>query len=102
MIKGGDEAQHVTGGGIVNITAGFVGFGFEGELEVVLVIKRVFTQKVHGFTVALDGIDGAFAGVSFGAFTPTPEYVDLRAEFNAQVDGAHGFLQRVSPHFGVV
>ena len=101
VVEGFDEGQHVAGGGQVNVAAGFVGFGFEGEAVVVIVVHGVFAHEVEGIAEAFEGVGGVFAGVGFGALAAAPEDEGLGAEFGAEVHGGHGFLEGVGADAGI-
>ena len=100
VIEGGDERQHVAGRGEVDVPARLVGFGFQGEFQVVAPVLDVLAQEVHGFAHAFDRFDGVLGRVDFGAFAPAPEDINRRADLDAQVDGVHGLLQGVGPDLG--
>ena len=102
MIKRGNKSQHVTGGGIIDIAARFVGFGFQGKLQIILLIQDIITQEVYRLSVALNGFHRVFTRIRFSALTPTPENVDFRSKFHAQVDGVHRLLESIRAHPGVV
>ncbi len=101
MLERLDESEAVAGGGEVDVSAGFVGFGFEGEAVVVALLHGVFAEEVEGLAEAIEAIDGIFAGIGFGTFASAPEDVDFRAELGAEVHGGHGFLDSVRADFCV-
>ena len=102
MIKGVDERQHVSRRRQEDIATGFIGLGFEGKLQINLLIQDIITQEIHRLTIALDGFHRVFTRIRFSALTPTPEDVDFRSKFHAQVDGVHRLLESIRAHPGVV
>ncbi len=99
VIEGFDERQHVTCGRVINIPARFIRLGFQCKLQVILFIQHIITQEVHRLAGALNGSDWVFRRVGFGSLAPAPEDVNLRAKFNTEVNGVHGFLQSISADF---
>jgi alanine racemase len=102
MVEGGDERQVAAGNGEIDMAARLVGLGLEGEFVSESPVDAVLAEEVDGFAEALDGFDGGFGGVGFGAFAAAPEDVNLRAAFGAEFHGPHGFLDGIGADLGVV
>jgi len=92
----------VTNGGIEHIATWFIGFRLKGELEVIMVVDGIFTEEVYGFTVPFDSVYCFLARIRLGTFATAPKNVNFGAKFNAQVNSAHGFLQRIGAHFRII
>ncbi len=102
VVEGGDEAEHSPGGGQVEVTAGLVGLGLQGESVVVALVYAVFAQEVEGLAEPPGGVERILTGVGLGPFATAPEDVDFGPQLRAQVHGTHGFLQGIGTHLGVV
>ena len=88
--------------GQIDVAARLVGLGLERELEIVALRDIVPGQEVQALAEPLHAVAGILAGVGLRAFAPAPEHVDSRAQLRAEVHGAHGLLQGVRAHFGIV
>src|SRR5439155_17407508 len=86
----------------IHVSAGLVGFGFEGELVVKALRDVPFAEEVDGFAEAFDGVYWVFGGVGFGSFAAAPEDVNFCAELSAVFHGAHGFLNGEGADAGIV
>ena len=78
VVKRRNKAEHRAGGGQVDVTAGFIRFGFQGKLVAIALIDIVFTEKVERLAEPLAGVKGTLARVGLGPFAATPEDIDLR------------------------
>ena len=94
-VEGFDEGEHVAGGGEVDVAARFVGFGFEGEAVVVVLVHGVLAEEVECVAEVFEAAGGVFAGVGFRPFAAAPEDIGFGAEFRTKVHGGHGFLQGI-------
>jgi hypothetical protein len=81
---------------------GSLGLASRAKLEVVALVEHVLAQEVQRLAVALDGVTGVLGRVGLDPLAPAPEDVDLGAQLDAQVDGAHRLLQRRRRAPGVV
>ncbi len=97
-----DERQHVADRREEDVAARLVGLGLEREAQRVFLRPHVLAQIVDRVAEPLHGFLRILRRVRLDAFAPAPEDVRLGAELHAEVDGAHGFLQRVVAHAGVV
>ena len=102
MIEGGDETQHVTGGGQIDVSARLVGLGFQRELQVVALVSHVFAQEVQRLAETLARVQWVLGRVALCALAAAPEDVDLGPQLDAQVNGVHRLVQGVGAHLGVV
>ena len=102
MIERRNESEIMPGGRHVDVAARLVGLGFQGEAVSILLRDVVFAKIVDGFAQALDGLIGAAASVGFNPLAASPEDENLRAELGTEVHGAHGFLEGVGAHLGIV
>src|SRR5579863_4091724 len=102
VIKRRDETQIVPGGRHIDVAAGLIGLRFEGELVSITLGEVVFAKIVNSVAETLHGFIRATAGVGLSPFTSTPKHEYLRAQFGAQIHGAHCLLQRVGADFGIV
>ncbi len=82
----------------VDVAARLVGLGLQRELQVVLLVAHVVAEEVERVAEALQASSGFLAASVSDALAAAPEDVDLRAQLDAQVDGAHRLLQRVGAH----
>ena len=97
-----DKGEHGADGGQVEVAAWLVGLRLQGKTQPVALILDVACKKVEYLPKPLQRIERTFAGICLGALSPTPDDVRLGAQFGAQVDGAHGLLQRIGAHSRVV
>ena len=97
-----DEGDGVADGGQEDVAAGLVGFGFEGEPQVVALAADVFAQDVEGFAQAVERGGDVLGGFVFGAVHAAPAHVGAGAEFRGAVDVAHDLAQGVAAHVAAV
>ena len=83
MIEGSDESEHGAGGRQVDVTARFVGLGFEREFIAVSLVNRVLAEKVERFAVPFQSFARIFRRINLGAFASTPENIDVRSQLGA-------------------
>ncbi len=81
---------------------GSFGLASSANLRSYLLIERILAQEVQRFAKPLAGVERALAGIGLGAFAAAPEHVDLRAQFDAEIDRAHRLVQRIGAHLRIV
>ena len=92
MVQGRNESQVMTRSGHIDVAARLVGLGFHGKAISKFLRDVVFAEIVDRFPQTSYGIIGAAARIRLNAFAASPQHKNLRAQFGAQVHGAHGLL----------
>src|SRR4026207_33094 len=100
-IESRNEPQHGACSRQIDIPTWLIRFRFERETIVVALIDRVFAKEVQSFAIPLQCFARIFRGIYFSAFPSTPENVNMRTQFGAEVHRPHRLLQRVQPHLWI-
>jgi hypothetical protein len=87
VIEGLDKSQHVTCGGIIDVSSRFIGLGLQCKFQITAAIEDLCAPEIYRFARALDGCDGIFAGISLCPFSTSPKNINLGSQFYAQIYG---------------
>jgi hypothetical protein len=87
---------------VVDIAARLVRLGLQREAVAVALVLAVGAQEVECLAEARQRLARVLGRVALDALAAAPEHIGRRAKLGAQVHGAHGLLEGVGAHAGVV